>query len=161
MNVHRADPQLRVTALIAVVVTLVAGVALFVALQRWFAMVTKLPSAEALAQLLTAFAWATGRICAAISGLLRAVGGLAGERALLRSGRCRVRTSSVTQRPSAAAPQSLAAMSCKAPGAALLLCTACVIVEEAWRLYHALSGAVYSFVSPDVHQPTSPLGVRR
>lgn len=66
MNVHRADPQLRVTALIAVVVTLVAGVALFVALQRWFATVTKLPSAEALAQLLTAFAWATGSICAAI-----------------------------------------------------------------------------------------------
>lgn len=142
MDVQRADPQLRVTVLFVVVVTLVAGVALLIVLQRWFAAVTQLPTAAAQAQLLVAFAWAIASVCAAMlwlaASLWRSGGRVRRAAQWPLPGSRVVRDTLVLRGEAAVARGRLMQVT----GVVLFLCAACVSVV-AWLLYHAFSaGAV-------------------
>lgn len=142
MDVQRADPQLRVAALFVLVFTLVAAVALLVVLQRWLAAVTQLPAAAAQAQLLAAFAWAIGSVCAAMLWLAASFwrsGGRVRRTAQWPLPGARVIRDTPILRGDAAVTRGRVM---QGAGAALFLCAACVSVV-AWRLHHAFSaGAV-------------------
>ncbi len=140
MDVQRADPKLRVTALAVVIVALVLGVVLWFVSQRWFAGLKHLPAAVAQAQLLTAFAWTFGSGCVAIMGLAVFLwrSGMGVRRAAqwpLPGSRV-VRDTQVLRGDAAVARGRLMQVA----GVVLFLLVTCVAVV-AWRLYYAFAGA--------------------
>lgn len=138
MDVHRADPKLRVTALLAVLVALVTGAAILVVLQRWFAALAQLPIAVAQAQLLTAFAWAVAIVCAAILWLaawLWRSGGRVCRCAQWPLPGSRVIRDTPVLRGNAAISRGRVM---QGVGAALCVCAAGVALT-AWRLHHLFS----------------------
>jgi hypothetical protein len=141
MQTQRADPKHRVAALIAVVTALVLGVVLWVVLQRWFAELAQLPAADAQTQLLTAFALAFGCLFIAVTFLAASLwrSGTGVRRAAqwpLPGSRVVRDTPVLVGDPAIARGRLMQVI-----GIVLFLCVACAAVI-AWRLYHALAGAV-------------------
>jgi hypothetical protein len=141
MDVQRADPKLRVTAIAVVIAALVLGAVLWVMLEQWFSALKQLPASAAQAQLLTAFAWAFGSVCIAIIWLAVSFwrSGARVRRAAQwpLPGLGVVRDTPVLRGDAAVARGRLM----QAGAVVLLLCAACVAVV-AWRLYYRFAGAV-------------------
>jgi hypothetical protein len=141
MDVQRADPKLRVAALVGVILIFVLGAVLWVMLQRWLTELKQVPASAAQAQLLTAFAWAFGSVCVAVIWLATSLwrSGIAIRRAAqwpLPGSRV-VRDTPVLRGEAAVARGRLMQVS----GVVLFLCAACIAVV-AWRVYYAFAGAV-------------------
>lgn len=141
MDVQRADPKLRIAAIAGVILVFVLGAVLWVVLQRWLTELKQVPVSTARAQLLTAFAWAVGSVCVAITWLAASLwrSGIAIRRAAqwpLPGSRV-VRDTPVLRGEPAVSRGRLMQVA----GAVLFLCGACIAVV-AWRLYYAFAGAV-------------------
>lgn len=138
MDLQRSDPKLRLGALVIVIAALLAGVALLLVLQRWFAELKHLPSAAAQVQLLAAFAWAIGSVCTAIlwfAAFLWHSGTRVRRVAQWPLPGARVIRDTPVLRGDAAVARGRVM---QGAGAALFLCAVCIAVV-AWRLYHAFA----------------------
>jgi hypothetical protein len=141
MDMQRADPKLRVTAVAVVIVALVLGVVLWFVSQRWLAGLKHLPTAAAQAQLLTAFAWTFGSGCVAIIWL--AVSLWRSGTNVRRAAQWPLPGSRVVRDTPIARGSAAVARGrfMQIVGVVLFLLSTCVAVV-AWRLYYAFAGAV-------------------
>jgi hypothetical protein len=141
MQTQRADPKLRLVAFVAVIAALALGVILWIVLQRWFSELARLPPTTAQAQLLNAFALASGCVFVLVTCLAASLwrAGTGARRAAQRPlpGSRIIRDTPVLLGDPAIAWGRLM----QVVGVVLFLCVACAAVI-AWRLYHALAGAV-------------------
>jgi hypothetical protein len=77
-EIQPADPPLRKLAIVALLLAMVLGAVAMLVLRHWLADVRQQPASDALAWLLSAFAWVSGSACVLLFALgfyLRWVGG--------------------------------------------------------------------------------------